>query len=72
MAARQACAWGRVADTPATTAAANAATSKGVDCYRDASKRDDREQEYRSAQLELSHGDLPLGLAVSDHVKTWS
>ena len=44
----------RMADT-STTGTANAATSKSVGCYGNTSKRDGREQEDCSVQLELSH-----------------
>jgi hypothetical protein len=40
--------------------AANAATSKSVGCYGNTSKRDGREQEDCSVQLDISHGDLPF------------
>jgi hypothetical protein len=51
-----------MANTSATSTAnaANAATSKGVGCYGNTSKRDGREQEDCSVQLDISHGDLPF------------
>jgi hypothetical protein len=53
-----------VADTPATNTASATAASKSVDRYGDACKRDDREQEYCSAHLELSHGRSTFGVLL--------
>jgi hypothetical protein len=64
MTARDAAALGRMANTSATSTA-NAATSKSVDGYGNASERDDRDQDDRSVQLDISHGNLPSGIGLT-------